>query len=111
MTPPQMHISLLVLSSAGALHSMTVGAPGTHGAGVLGTHGIGVNTPIAAAVAAATVGLAGDWHMPNGGMLAIGLWSRMFAARTLLVITVLGVGTSVLGAMPKLHCSLAPRQV
>lgn len=51
---------------------MTVGAPGTQGAGVAGTQGIGVSTPIAAAVAAATVGLDGDWHMPNGGMFIMG---------------------------------------
>jgi hypothetical protein len=35
-------------------------------------HGIGVNTPMAAAVAAATAGFAGDMHMPNGVMFAIG---------------------------------------
>ena len=50
-----------------------VGAPGTHGATVIGTHGIGVNTPSAAAVAAATSGLAGLMHMPKGGMLTIGM--------------------------------------
>ena len=47
-------------------------APGTHGAEVAGMHGMGVNTPIAAAVAAATAGFAGDMHMPNGMMFAIG---------------------------------------
>jgi len=43
--------------------SITVGAPGTHGATVAGMHGIGVSTPIAAAVAAATIGFAGDMHI------------------------------------------------
>jgi hypothetical protein len=36
-------------------------------------HGIGVSTPMAAAVAAATAGFAGDMHMPNGMMLTMGL--------------------------------------
>jgi len=50
---------------------MTVGAPGTQGAGVLGMHGIGVSAPIAADVAAATVGFASDVHIPNGRILTI----------------------------------------
>lgn len=60
MTPPQMQFKVDVLFSAGALHSRTVGAPGSQGAGVAGMHGIGVNTPAAAAVAIATIGFAGD---------------------------------------------------
>jgi hypothetical protein len=66
---------------------------------------------MAAAVAAATIGLAGLRHMPKGGMLTIGMWSRMLAATMLLVITVLGVGMSELGATPWLHCIIAPMQV
>jgi hypothetical protein len=72
---------------------------------------MGVNTPMAAAVAAATVGLAGDWHIPKGGMFDIGTWSMMLAAIMLLVMTVLGVGTRLLGAIPKLHFIMAPMQV
>ena len=72
ITPAQLHMHLDVLSSIGWPPSITVGAPGTQGADVAGMHGIGVNTPIAAAVAAATVGFAGDMHMPNGMMFAIG---------------------------------------
>lgn len=68
-----MHISCDVLSRVGKLPSKTVGAPGTHGAGVFGTHGIGVSTPIAAAVAAATVGFAGDIHIPKGMMFTSGM--------------------------------------
>ena len=66
ITPAHMHISVEVLSSVGMLPSITVGAPGTHGATVAGMQGIGVRTPMAAAVAAATIGFAGDMHMPNG---------------------------------------------
>jgi hypothetical protein len=35
--------------------------------------GIGVSTPNAAAVAAATAGLAGDIHIPNGMMFVMGM--------------------------------------
>src|ERR1039457_3621718 len=109
MTPPHMHIKVEESSSAGMLASITVGAPGAHGAVVLGMQGIGVSTPRAAAVAAATVGFAGLEHMPNGMMLTIGLLSMMFAAGTYDVITRLtGSTTMLLGATPKLHCSKAP---
>ncbi len=80
ITPAHMHMQVDVLSSIGMLPSSTVGDPGIHGAGVFGTHGIGVSTPIAAAVAAATAGLAGEMQTPNGRMLTIGAWSMMFAA-------------------------------
>ena len=66
-------------SSAGEFRTSTVGTPGVHGV-VAGIQGIGVSTPSAAAVAAATVGLAGDMHMPDVGMLVIGAQSMMFAA-------------------------------
>ena len=52
---------------------ITVGEPGVQGDVVAGTHGCGVKTPSAAAVAAATCGFAGDWHMPNGMILVIGM--------------------------------------
>lgn len=111
MTPPHIHIRVDVLFRAGALHSNTVGAPTIHGAAVAGMQGMGVGTPKAAEVAAATVGLDGDWHMPNGRMFNIGTLSNMFAAIILLVITVLGVGMSVLGATPKVHFIIPPIHV
>ena len=73
MTPAHTHISVDVLFSAGMLLMSTVGAPGTQGAGVFGMHGMGVSTPMAAAVAAATCGLAGLVHIPNGMMFIMGL--------------------------------------
>jgi len=85
-----------------------VGDPGTQGAGVAGTHGMGVNTPSAAAVAAATVGLAGDEHIPNGKILTIGLLSMMFASGGPVRVRFCGSTTKELGATPKLHCSVAP---
>lgn len=73
ITPAHMHINIEVLSSVGMSPSITVGAPGTHGDTVAGMHGIGVRTPRAAAVAAATIGFAGDMHMPKGMMLTSGM--------------------------------------
>jgi hypothetical protein len=106
-----MHINCEVLSSVGISARITVGAPGTHGATVAGMQGIGVNTPIAAAVAAATIGFAGDMHMPNGMMFTSGILSMMLASGISLVKTMLvGNTTSELGAMPKLHIIVAPMQ-
>lgn len=62
ITPPQEHINLDVLFNAGIGPTITVAHPGAHGAAVTGMHGIGVNTPRAAAVAEATVGLDGVVH-------------------------------------------------
>ena len=73
ITPAHMHISVEVLSSVGMFPSNTVGAPGTQGDTVAGIQGIGVRTPIAAAVAAATMGLAGDIHIPNGMIFTMGM--------------------------------------
>lgn len=68
--PPQVHIHLLLLVSAGMFITFTIALPGAQGAGITGTHGIGVSTPIAADVAAETVGLAIERHMPKVGMFA-----------------------------------------
>jgi hypothetical protein len=56
--PPQLHMHFEELLSAGMFSTRTVGDPGVQGAAMAGTHGIGVSTPSAAAVAAATIGLA-----------------------------------------------------
>lgn len=58
--PPQAHTHCEELFKAGLLAIRTVGDPGAQGAGMTGRQGIGVNTPRAAAVAAATVGLDSD---------------------------------------------------
>jgi len=109
ITPPQLHMHLETLSSAGIFAISTVGAPGTQGAAVAGMQGMGVSTPSAAAVAAATVGLAGELHIPKGMMFNIGTWSMMLAAggpsaRTLF----LGNTTSDDGAAPKVQVNIAP---
>lgn len=111
MTPAHMHMSVDVLSSVGMSASSTVGAPGTQGATVIGMHGIGVRTPMAAAVAAATIGFAGDMHTPNGMMFTIGILSMMLASGISLVKTMfVGRTTSELGAIPMVHIIIAPMQ-
>jgi hypothetical protein len=88
---------------------MTVGEPGTHGATVQGMQGMGVSTPIAAAVAAATSGFAGDMHMAKGMIFAMGAKSMIVAAGISDVVIVgADVAIKVLGAMPKVHMSIAP---
>jgi len=73
MTPPQIQFNSETLSKAGKLPSRSVAAPGVHGEGVAGMQGMGVRTPSAADVAAATVGLDGDMHIPNGMIFVIGM--------------------------------------
>jgi hypothetical protein len=109
IAPPHVHRHFDTLSSAGILAIMTVGAPGTHGAIVIGMHGMGVGTPIAAAVAAMTIGLAIELQTPNGMMFTIGMWSMMFAAggpshRTLFF----GSTTRLDGAAPNVQVIIAP---
>jgi hypothetical protein len=100
---------LLVLFKAGKLAIITVEEPGIHGAGITGVHGIGVNTPNAAAVAAATAGFAGDLHIPKGNIFTNGLLSIILAAGVFSVITLLtGKTINELGANPIVHIKLAP---
>lgn len=68
--PPHVHIHLLLSVNAGMFITFTWALPGAQGAAITGTHGIGVSTPIAAEVAADTVGLAMDRHIPKVGILA-----------------------------------------
>jgi hypothetical protein len=108
ITPPQMHINVQELLSAGKFPRSTVVDPGVQGLGVLGTQGIGVKTPKAAAVADATVGFAGEVHMPKGIMLVMGMLSMILASGVWVKTLFLGRTTSELGAAPKLHCNIAP---
>jgi hypothetical protein len=97
-----------VLFSAGMLPIMVVAAPGVHGEVVTGMQGMGVNTPRAAAVAEATVGLAMDMHIPKGGMLVIGMKSMMLAAGAVAFTLFTGNTLSADGAIPKVHIITAP---
>lgn len=105
--PPQQHMSLLSLLSAGMLPINTVGLPAAQGATVMGMHGMGVSTPKAAAVADATMGLAMLLQTPNGGMLSIGTWSMMLAAGMLTSTLLTGSTCKVEGAAPKVQLSMA----
>lgn len=108
MTPPQVHMQVQVLFRAGMPPIMVVAAPGVHGLVVTGMQGIGVNTPRVAAVADATVGLAIDMHMPNGGMLVIGTKSMMLAAGVVALTLLTGNTFSAEGAIPNVHIMTAP---
>ena len=108
MTPPQEHMHLDGPVNAGIPPTIVCGAPGNQGPVVTGMHGIGVRTPRAAAVAAATVGLDGVVHIPNGGMFTIGAMSFVVATGLPSTSTrLVGITTSVDGAMPKLHMRFA----
>jgi len=100
-----MHFELA--SRAGKFRTRTVGDPGVQGV-VTGMQGMGVSTPSAAAVAAITIGLAGDWHMPNVKIFDIGTQSIMFAAGGDCAITVGAVTISDDGAIPIEHFSNEP---
>ena len=67
-----MQLRVELLLSAGMPPINTAGAPGDQGEAVAGIQGWGVKVPNAAAVAAATIGLAGLWHRPNGAIFIIG---------------------------------------
>src|SRR4051812_23986205 len=109
MTPAQLHINLEVMFSAGMPPRSIVGDPGAQGAVVIGMHGIGVSTPMAAEVAAATIGLAMLMHIPNGRMFTMGLLSMMLADGMVDDIDLFsGRTTRLLGAIPKMHMSCAP---
>lgn len=111
ITPAHAHISIDCAVSAGILPTIAVGAPGAQGAMVVGIHGIGVSTPRAAAVAAATVGLAMLLHIPKGGIFTSGLLSIIFAIGIPFNITRLkGITINAAGAIPNEHIIIAPEQ-
>ena len=108
IVPPHMHWHVDVLFNTGIFPSSTVGEPGTQGATVFGIQGMGVSTPNAAAVAVATIGLAGEMQIPNGMMFTIGAKSMMLAAICLPHCTRLtGSTCSAAGAAPIVHISCA----
>lgn len=86
----------------------TVGEPGDQGAVVTGVQGMGVRTPCAADVADATVGFDVDWHIAKGMMFVIGILSMMLAIGVAVLTMLAGRTVMVLGAVPKLHLSIAP---
>ena len=106
--PPQLHIHLQLFNRAGKFDILAC-PPGAHGAAITGMQGIGVSTPMAADVADATVGFANDWHMPKGAMFTMGLLSMMLPMAKFMHFGRIGSSTEkVDGAMPNVHCSMAP---
>ena len=100
-----------LLLTAGIEPLSTAGTPGVHGAAVAGTQGMGVNTPSAAAVAAATVGFDAEVHMPKVAILTIGAVCMLLAeGRAVVSMVVLGITTKLAGATPKEHIIEAPMQ-
>jgi hypothetical protein len=100
---------MLELLSAGWLTSKTVGEPGAQGAKVIGKQGWGCNTPNAAAVAAATIGLPRLLHIPKGRMFKNGIWAIIFAAgKDMLMSIVMGKTINEEGAAPIQQLTKAP---
>src|SRR3954467_3549417 len=108
MTPPHEHMHVEPAVSAGTPPICVSAAPGAHGPETSGTHGAGVSTPSAADVAAATAGVDGVVHIPNGGVFAPVIVSWMVAAGLPSTVTrLVGKTLKVDGAMPKLQVSVA----
>lgn len=106
--PPHVHINFELLLRDGIPATRTVGEPGIHGAVVTGMQGMGVSTPIAAAVAAATVGFEGEMHIEKGRILTKGLLSMILAIGIAVLTLFKGRTVNELGDTPKLHLSIAP---
>ncbi len=108
ITPAQVHIQIESFVSSGISPRVTVAAPGVQGDVVTGMQGCGVSTPRAAAVAAATWGLAGEMHMPKGMIFSMGTKSIILAAFILPHVTrFIGVTCNTDGATPMVHINWA----
>jgi hypothetical protein len=102
--PPHIQIHLESWARIGPIGRRTVTFDVIQGADIAGTQGIGVNTPKAAAVAAATIGFAILLHIPKGAILAIGIISTIEPTGILEINTgTLGITMRDDGASPKLH--------
>lgn len=111
IVPPQMHLHVDDLSSAGCPFSSTSFFPPVHGNGVLGMQGIGVSLPCAAAVAETVAGYARLRQRPNGAIFFIGVWSLILACgRPDRYIVLFGETVSVEILFPHEHSILALEQ-
>ena len=105
ITPPHEHEHCDESSRAATPPIVASDDPGVHGLST-GTHGCGVSVPEAAAVAAATCGLASDVQSANGGTL-LGATSVTTPAAAV-ADTSAPEAAKVDGAVPNEHCSVAP---
>ncbi len=109
MDPPQAQNKQACFVNTGKGPIRAFGKRGSQGAGVIGKQGIGVNTPMAAAVATATIGLAKERQKPKGIMLTSGRWSITEAIGIpWRKIRHAGNTFKTLGETPKEHCKRAP---
>ncbi len=79
-----------------------------HGEVITGMQGIGVRTPIAAAVAVATIGFVMVVHIPKGLIFSKGAKSFIVATGKPSIKEVLGGTEKTDGAFPKEHFKQAP---
>ena len=111
IVPPHVHWHVSEFSRAAYWPIFTFDEPGDHGLVVTGVQGCGVSTPMAAEVAAATCGLDSDMHMPNVGMLTIGLKSMTVPTSMSPAWTGFGAGVGLNdagGPCPMVHVIGAP---
>jgi hypothetical protein len=88
---------------------ITVGLPGSHGASVIGRQGPCVTAPKLEAIIAATAGLAGLLHIPNGTIFTKGTLLSMLAKGMKVATTWLTGNTfNGEGVRPIVHLSWAP---
>ncbi len=107
ITPANPHGAIDPASRAGGPPIVTVGQPGTQ-AEVTGVQGIGVNTPRAAAVAAATAGFAKLMHTPKGITSAKGIADVILPAGIEHpVVMAIGSTSNEDGAAPIVHAHKA----
>ena len=108
ITPAHIHMALQLLSNVGNPPVNTAVLPVIQGVTVMGMQGIGVRTPSAAAVAAATMGLAMLEHIPKVGISAMGVKFIIVPTWVIAVTMAMGVAFSVAGAAPKVQLIIAP---
>jgi len=107
-TPPYAHTHIAPWASTGRPPTTVRGAAGVHVPVVAGMHGIGVSTPSAAAVAAATWGLASDVHIAKVATFTRGAASVTVATgRPSTSTRGVGSATSVAGAVPNEQLTVA----
>ena len=110
ITPAYAHSAMHGWVRSGDPPAMTLGSPGVQGPVGTGTQGIGVRVPSAAAVAAATAGLAILLQRIKEGMFNIGTISAMVPTSVAGVVIAAPLGRKVrgIGALPIVHWAIAP---
>ena len=108
ISPAQAHIMVSQAPNAGKGPNITLGDPGAQGLTGTGTQGMGTRTPKAAAVAAATSGLAKLVHTPKGRIFTKGIIAIIVPAGVGAIITGGGKNINGDGAAPMLQVAIVP---